>query len=289
VEDVARSLGQYARGLAADPARLAEVEERLALCARLKRKYGGTLEEVLATGERLAGELARISASADRLGALAGEMAEAENALAEACRSLSEARARAARRLEKEVTDELCSLAFENARFRVQKTVRPATEEGVTVLGARAGPKGIDRVEFLFAPNQGEEARPLSRIISGGELSRVTLALKMVLAAGDPVETYVFDEVDSGIGGGAAEIVGRKLKLVSQKRQVLCVTHLAPIAAFADRHFRVSKRVTGGRTLSEVTELDLAERTQELARMLGGVRVTDKALAHARELIRCAR
>jgi DNA repair protein RecN (Recombination protein N) len=289
VEDVARSLGLYARGLAADPARLAEVEERLALCARLKRKYGGTVEEVLATGEGLAAELERISSTGTRLATIDVELAAQEQTLAAACRTLSEARARAARRLEEGVTGELRSLAFEDAQFQVQQVQRPATEEGVTVLGARAGPKGIDRVEFLFAPNRGEEARPLSRIVSGGELSRVTLALKMVLAAGDPVGTYVFDEVDSGLGGGAGEVVGRKLKLVSRQRQVLCVTHLAPIAAFADRHYRVSKRVTGGRTISLVTELDEAQRTQELARMLGGVKVTDEARAHAREIIRSAR
>jgi DNA repair protein RecN (Recombination protein N) len=289
IEDVARSLGSYARGIAADPERQAEVEERLALLARLRRKYGSTVEEVIATGERLAAQLERLEGAAERLAAIAREIDAAQRTLETACRALTEGRQRAARRLSKAVEIELATLALSGARLVTRVEPRPPSEEGISVGGARVGPRGADRVEILFAPNRGEEARALARIASGGELARVTLALKMVLCASDPVGTYVFDEVDAGIGGAVGEVVGRKLKEVSRERQVLCVTHLPQIAAFADRHFRVSKRLSGGRTVCEVALLTEEDRKLEIARMLGGLKITEKTRAHAEEMIRAAR
>jgi DNA repair protein RecN (Recombination protein N) len=289
IEDVARSLGRYARGIAADPQRQAEVEERLALLARLRRKYGSTVEEVIATGERLAAELERLEGAAERLQAIAREIDADQRTLETACRALTEGRQKAAKRLGKAVEIELATLALSGARLVARVEPRPPSDEGIAVAGARAGPRGADRVEILFAPNRGEEARALARIASGGELARVTLAVKMVLCANDPIGTYVFDEVDAGIGGAVGEVVGRKLREVSRERQVLCVTHLPQIAAFADRHFRVSKRVSGGRTVCEVDLLTEEDRKLEIARMLGGLKITEKTRAHAEEMIRAAR
>lgn len=289
VEDVARSLGRYARGISADPARLADVEERLALVGRLKRKYGGSVADVIAAGRRLAEELERLQGSGERRARIEDEIAAAETDLAGACRRLSEGRVRTARKLERAVSAELASLALGGAELTVRVSPRTASDDGITVDGARAGPRGTDRVEMLFSANPGQEARPLARVVSGGELSRLTLAVKLVLAAADPVGTYVFDEVDTGIGGAVAEVLGRKLKQISRQHQALCVTHLPQIAAFADRHFRVSKATAGGRTVVSVEVLSEEERAQEVARMLGGLRISEKARAHAREMIRAAR
>lgn len=288
VEDVARSLGRYARGISADPSRLGELEDRLATIARLRRKHGGTLEDVLAVGLRLSAELARLCGASERLASLADELVRAEAELQKRGEALTKERRKAAKKLEAAVEDELGTLALSGARLRIAVAPRTGGEDAVVIGGAAAGAKGFDKVELLFAPNAGEEARPLHRIASGGELSRITLALKNVLAKNDPVDTYVFDEVDAGIGGGVGEILGRKLKEVSRHRQVLCVTHLAQIAAFADRHFRVQKQVLDGRTVSAVSPLDEHTREEEVARMLGGLTITDRTRAHAEEMIRAA-
>jgi DNA repair protein RecN (Recombination protein N) len=177
------------------------------------------------------------------------------------------------------------------ARLDAQVTDRPAREGDAAHLlfdGKRFGATGWDRVEFLLAANPGEEPRPLQRVASGGELSRIMLALKRVLARADGVGTYVFDEVDTGIGGQVADVVGRQLKAVSTEKQVLCVTHLPQIAAYGDTHFHVSKEVEDGRTRTHVRRLSASERVEELARMLGGAKVTPRARAHAEELIRQA-
>lgn len=291
LEDVARGLTDYARTLAADPDRLAEVEDRLALAQRLKRKHGGTLDDVLATGERLAAELERLTGSGERLAALAGELDAAEQALGKAAAALTRARRAAAMRMQSAVAGELKSLALGGAGFEVSVQPRgPAGQDGELSIGtAHITARGADRVEFLFAPNVGEEKRPLRRIASGGELSRVTLALKAVLAARDPVDTYVFDEVDSGVGGAVGEVLGRKIRQVSQSRQVICVTHLAQIAACADEHFIVEKRALAGRTVSQVRPLDEVARLEEVARMLGGLKITPKTRAHAEEMLRAAK
>jgi DNA repair protein RecN (Recombination protein N) len=187
------------------------------------------------------------------------------------------------------VEAELRTLALGGARFLVSVGARAAGPDTLALGDLHVGAKGLDRVEFLFAPNPGEEARPLQRIASGGELSRVTLALKNVLAARDPVGTYVFDEVDAGVGGAVGEVLGRKLRDVSKHRQIICITHLPQIAAFADAHFLVEKRIADGRTLAEVRALDARSRKEELARMLGGVKITARTRAHAEEMLRSAR
>jgi DNA repair protein RecN (Recombination protein N) len=288
-EDVAHALSRYARGLSADPGRLQEVEDRLALLSRLRRKHGANVEEIIATGERLAGELERLSQSSSRLTTLAAEIAGAESELLRAARALSNRRRSSAETMSARVEAELRTLALGGARFFVSLGARAAGSDTLALGDLHVGAKGLDRVEFLFAPNPGEEARPLQRIVSGGELSRVTLALKNVLAARDPVGTYVFDEVDAGVGGAVGEVLGRKLREVSKHRQIICITHLPQIAAFADAHFLVEKRIADGRTLAEVRALDARSRKEELARMLGGVKITARTRAHAEEMLRRAR
>lgn len=277
IEDAAATLRDYAETLDADPARLAEVEDRLEALARLKRKHGPTLDDVLAR----AGELrAELDALANRDGECARLERERQRARAEAeaiARELTAARRKAGRRLARAVGDALAQLGMADAALDVQIAPRDL------------GPAGGDRVELRLAANPGEEAKPLAKVASGGELSRIMLALKLVLRRAEPVATYVFDEVDAGIGGATAEVVGRQIRQIANARQVLCVTHLAQIAAFADTHFRVSKQIVDGRTETEVVRLDGAARTEEISRMLSGARLTRRARAHAEELLRAAR
>jgi DNA repair protein RecN (Recombination protein N) len=232
-------------------------------------------------------ELASAVGSAERLERLEGEIAEAGARAVALASDLSRARAEAARAFARGVRRELEVLAM--GRCRVEVAFLPP-ENPLAHAGVPLGPDGAERAQILLAPNPGEPARPLARIASGGELSRVLLAVKRSLARTDPVGTYVFDEVDSGIGGGVAEAVGRLLSEVSRERQVLCVTHLPQVAAFAGRHLRVHKRVQGGRTCASVVALESeAERREEVARMLAGVTLTDSALEHAGSLMSAAR
>jgi DNA repair protein RecN (Recombination protein N) len=241
VEDVARDLGRYASKVRSDPARLAEVEERLFLLTRLCRKHGGTLAEAIERREVIARELAELGSFEDGLAERRQAQAHAEAAARAAAEALTRARRKAASGLEKKVAETLRELGLNQARLPVLVEPRAATAEpGVEGAGA-IGVTGADRVRFLFAPNPGEEARPLARIASGGELSRVMLAVKQALAKTDRVLTYIFDEVDSGVGGGTAETIGRKLKKIAAARQVIAITHLPQIAAFADAHIRVTK------------------------------------------------
>lgn len=277
VEDVARDLGRYARGIRADPARLAEIEERLFLLQRLCRKHGGTVADLVARREALARELGEIGSYDEGLGARRAALEQCEGRARAAAAALSAARLKAARGLEKKVAANLSELGFASARLPI--TVEPRD----------LGPSGADRVRFLFAPNPGEEPRPLAKIASGGELSRVMLAVKQALARTDEVRTYVFDEVDAGLGGGAAEVVGRKLKKIAADRQVIVITHLPQVAAFADAHVRVTKTAERGRTRVEMETLTEKERGAELARMLGGATPSAQAAAHADEMLRRAR
>ncbi len=204
-------------------------------------------------------------------------------------RALRERRREAAKKLGTAIGKELRSLGMGDARVEVE--VAPLEGRGgeLEVDGARLSATGIDRVELLIAPNRGEEARPLRRIASGGELSRAMLAIKRVLAGLGPAGLYVFDEVDAGVGGGVAAVIGRKLRDVASHHQVLCITHLPQIAVYADAHFRVHKAVEEGRTRSHVGRLDEGERLEEVARMLGGLRITDRTRAAAAEMLRDAR
>ncbi len=277
VDDVARDLGRYARGVRSDPARLAEIEERLFLLSRLARKHGGSVAELAARREALAAELAEIGSYEEGVATRQVAVDQANARAAAAAAALSTSRKRAASSLERKVGATLRELGFAAGRLPIAVEARE--------LGAT----GIDRVRFLFAPNPGEEPRPLAKIASGGELSRVMLAVKQALARTDDVLTYVFDEVDAGIGGGAAEVVGRKLKRLAADRQVIVITHLPQVAAFADAHVRVSKSVSRGKTHVAIEPLSAAERTGEIARMLAGASPSAQAAAHADEMLRNAR
>ncbi len=277
VEDAARELGRYARGVRSDPTRLAEVEERLFLLQRLCRKHGGTVADLVAKQAALRAELAELGSFDEGLAARQAAVAAADTRAAAAAAALSTSRAEAARALEKKVTTGLRELGFASARLPL-------------VLESRElGPNGTDRVRFLFAPNPGEEPRPLAKIASGGELSRVMLAVKQALARTDEVLTYVFDEIDAGVGGGTAEVIGRKLKRLAADRQVIVITHLPQVAAFADAHVRVTKTAARGKTKVEIERLSEADRPAEIARMLAGAAPSPQAAAHAQEMLRNAR
>ncbi|MFN7130503.1 MAG: DNA repair protein RecN [Myxococcales bacterium] len=290
MQESARTLQSYVRAVEADPARLSEVEERLESIRRLCRKHGGDLQAVLKRRDDMHRELQHLTGHTERLAELdAARETHGRRALALA-RELSEKRRKAAKEFSKAVCRELAELAMARTSFEV--SVKPAAPEeddaGTLIEGAVLTRSGIDGCELLLSPNPGEELKPLARIASGGELSRVMLAIKRALARTDPVPTYVFDEVDTGIGGAVAEVVGQMLKEVSHERQVLCITHLPQIAACADQHFIVEKQVKGGRTTSRVVALAEGERTREVARMLAGVEVTRAALKNAEEMIEAA-
>jgi len=277
VEDVARDLGRYSRGVRSDPARLAEAEERLHLLQRLCRKHGGTVADLVAKRETLSRELGELGSFEEAMAARKDAAERSEARARAAAEALSSARRKAGTGLEKKITTTLKELGFSTPRVYV--VVEPR----------ELGPSGGDNVRFDFAPNPGDPPRPLAKIASGGELSRVMLAVKQALARTDRVLTYVFDEVDAGIGGSAAETVGRKLKKIAADRQVIVVTHLPQVAAFADAHVRVTKTAERGKTRVAIEALDDAERAGELARMLGGANPSAEARAHAAEMLRRSR
>jgi DNA repair protein RecN (Recombination protein N) len=281
VDEAAHALRHYLGKLEADPARLEEIEARMAALEKLKRKYGATLEQVLAFCADAARNLAIVETSGERQTVLRQEVATLAADYEALARGLTVTRKAAAQELSRRVETELASLAMENTRVEIR--VSPAEWSAA----------GADSVEILLSPNLGEEPKPLEKIASGGELSRVALALKTCVApAGPPknaiTRTLVFDEVDAGVGGGAAEAVGRRLKKLAATSQVLCVTHLAQIAGFADHHYYVEKHAERGRTLTTIEELDSAARTREIGRMLSGERVTPEALRHAEQLLKAA-
>jgi len=272
IDDAADQLRDYADKLEGDPERLAWLDERLALIRRLTRKHNGSLDEVIAKAAELRGELEALTGREARLAELAALRAGVEAAAVTAAGALTRSRKQAARRLEKEVGAALVELGMGSARLSV--VVEPRT----------LGPTGADRIELMLASNKGEDTRPLTKVASGGELSRIMLALKLALRRADEVATYVFDEVDTGIGGATAQVVGSQIRAVADHRQVLCVTHLPQIAAYADQHFHVEKTELAGRTETHVRKLGAPARKDELARMLGG-HATSKAKAHAAELL----
>ena len=282
LEDALRSLRRYLDGLEADPEQLAMVEERLDGLRRLARKHGTDVARLPARLEALRIECERLEGRRERLAALEAERSAAESRAWEAARALRRERERAARQLERAVTSELSRLALPRAAFTVQLAPRD-------VLRA----DGADEVEFLFSANPGEPARPLARVASGGEASRLWLALKRTsMAHGGPDEsaTVVLDEADAGVSGAVADVVGRMVRAVAAGRQVLCITHLPQVAAHADAHLVVEKTSARGRTWSSVRTLETgAPRTRELARMMSGAIVTSEALAAAEALLRAAR
>jgi DNA repair protein RecN (Recombination protein N) len=289
LEEAARELGRYTRGIHADPEALTELEERFHALAKLKRKYGGSLEAVVAHLAQAKAELEQLGDHEGTSENLREDYASALAKVTLSARELSKQRKLAAGKLAASISDELASLGMGGARIQVDVSPLGGGASELEVDGARLSAQGIDRAEFLIAPNRGEIARPLSKVASGGELSRAMLAIKRVLAGLGPAGMYVFDEVDSGVGGAVAEVIGRKIQDVAQHRQVLCITHLAQIAVFADAHFKVQKTVVGERTVSTVKRLSKREQEEEIARMLGGLKVTPKTRAAAAEMLREAR
>jgi DNA repair protein RecN (Recombination protein N) len=281
VDDASDSIRDYLDTLEADPKRLDEIESRMALMERLKRKYGPSLDDVLAFLEDVRTKMEGIETAGERKAKLERDLAQAGSAYQERAAALTGARKAAAEKLARKVETELDSLALESAVFRIE--VREANWTG----------NGADRIEFLISANAGEEPRALDKVASGGELSRIALAFKTSLGfsasppRGNPVQrTLVFDEIDTGVGGSVAEAVGRRLKKLSGSSQVLCVTHLAQVAGFADHHYSVEKREVKGRTVAEIEELTGDARTREIGRMLSGQKITPEALKHAEQLIR---
>jgi DNA repair protein RecN (Recombination protein N) len=288
LEEVGRELGRRSRGFDGDPARLGEIEDRLHGVRRLARKYGGSLEAALAFREEAARELSGLDDAEGKLESLEKSLERAREQAGEAAHRLSLRRREEAGRLGSAITAELDSLGMGGARVEVAVEPAQPGQGDLVVQGARLSRAGIDRVEFLIAPNRGEEPRPLRKVASGGELSRALLALKRVLAGLGPGGTYVFDEVDSGVGGAVAEAIGRKLRDVARHHQVVCITHLPQVAALGDLHLRVRKGDQDGRTVSSIARLSAKERVEEVARMMGGARVTDTTKKAARELLTSA-
>jgi DNA repair protein RecN (Recombination protein N) len=281
---VATTLRDFAVSMDASPERLAEVEDRLAALDKLRRKYGKSLDDVLGFQQDIAAKLNDIENKDELLGALRKELAAAAARYLAEARSLSKRRYEMARKLEKTVEAEINDLAMK-AKFKIE--VSGSDEE------ANWSATGFDHVAYLISTNPGEPMGPIEHIASGGELSRVMLALKASVEAGrvhskgrDAQRSLVFDEIDAGIGGRAADAVGKKLKALSRTKQVLCITHLPQIASFADQHFLIEKHESGGRTKTTVRPLVADERRAEIARMLSGAKVTEASLKNAEQLLK---
>ncbi|GGV48471.1 DNA repair protein RecN [Streptomyces longisporoflavus] len=291
--DVAGELAGYADDLDADPLRLAAVEERRAALTQLTRKYGEDIDAVLAWAEEGAARLTELEGDDDRLEELTAERDALRAELAGLAQALTDARQEAASRFAAAVTEELASLAMPHARVTIDITATEVPEgaDGVPVDGRLVayGPAGVDEVELLLAPHPGAPPRPIAKGASGGELSRVMLAVEVVFAGTDPVPTYLFDEVDAGVGGKAAVEIGRRLARLAKSAQVVVVTHLPQVAAFADRQLLVEKTNDGSVTRSGVLVLEGEDRVRELSRMLAGQEDSETARAHAEELLATAR
>ena len=287
VAELAQTIRSYQESIEFAPERLAELEERLEVIRTLERKYGETIEEVLRFADEAGGELEGLVNREQRTAELEARAASLERQIGKAALALSDARRAAGERLAQDVAEEMAALSLRGAFFVVVD--HEPNAEGVPVGDERLrfDDTGIDAVDFRFAPNPGEPAKSVARTASGGELSRILLALKAVLSAADRTPTLIFDEVDAGIGGRNAQVVGQKLAQIGRQHQVLCVTHLPQIAAFGDAHFFIAKQVQGGRTTTTVRALQAEARDKELAQMLGGV--SGATLAQAREMTDAAK
>ncbi|MGZ4450552.1 MAG: DNA repair protein RecN [Nocardioides sp.] len=299
LSDVAADVASYAARVDTDPARLSVVSERRAALTALTRKYGDTTDEVLAWAQQSATRLLDLDGTDERIEQLRGEQQDLRARLAEAAAALSAARTASASALAEQVSEELTLLAMPHARLTISVTQHQVPDADATRAGAREplrvgkrwlryAASGVDEVELLLAANTGSDPRPLAKGASGGELSRVMLALEVALAGTSPVPTFVFDEVDAGVGGAAAVEIGRRLAQLARSAQVLVVTHLPQVAAYADRHVVVEKSSNGTVTSSGLTVLDDEARERELSRMMAGLADSDTALAHARELLEVA-
>lgn len=290
LQEAAYALRQYREKIQFDPLRLEELELRLHEIAKLKRKYGGTVEDVLLQAQEVALELERLDSFQARIEDIKKALREVKVEMAARVKALSLKRAGAAEGLSSGIAKEMADLGMPKALFQVRLHAEE-DQDGIEMDGRayHMRPTGVDQAEFLISINPGEDLKPLSKVASGGELSRIMLAIKSILAAVDRIPTLIFDEVDAGIGGAMGEVVGRKLSSLAIHRQVICVTHLAQIASFADSHFYVEKRVSGGRTRISLRRLSEGERVAELARMLGDQKRSEIPLRHAEEILEAAK
>ena len=289
VSDIARDIQHYSADVVSDPHRLDELIERQEVIRKLCRKHGSSIDEILETSQQMRDELHRLENVDEATDELRQALAKARQEAWEVARALSKGRRKAARDLEELIETQLHELNMAGARFRVafhpQQLPGPQCTDEESV-GIKLHARGFDEVEFLLAPNVGEHPLPLANIASGGELSRIMLAIKTALVGRDTISTYVFDEVDTGIGGATADVVGAKIEATASSHQVLCITHLASIASRSDHHYQVEKHQVDGRTRSTIRPLNPDERVEAIARMLGGTRVNDKTRDAARELLR---
>jgi len=273
IEDLAHEVRNYRDQVELLPGQLDKIEDRLGTINRLKQKYGATIQQILDHYQTAVEKLEKIELSSDQIQDLQEQSETTQKLAQDRAQKLSTQRRTIARKLERLIQKELHTLSMEKSQFRIaQRQIA-------------LGSSGIDEIEFLISTNVGSELKPLTQIASGGEISRVMLALKSVLAQTDLIPTLVFDEIDAGIGGHTANVVGQKLKDLSQFRQLICITHLPQIASLADKHFRVEKKIVGNQTLISAKELTMDERIEEIARMQGG-RDTQTAIAHAKELLK---
>ncbi|MGA8179473.1 MAG: DNA repair protein RecN, partial [Desulfobacterales bacterium] len=288
IEDIAEELRTYLKNIEMDESRLEAIEDRLNTLTKLKRKYGGTLDAVFSRQDTIALELSNLTGLTGHIEDTEKKLSRLHGTLVELATTLSTRRKQKAKILAGQVENELAALKMPRTQFEVSFQTQPA-ESGANpyliVEKNEVNETGIDRVSFLIAPNVGEPLKDLSQIVSGGELSRIVLALKAILAQTVTVETIVFDEVDAGIGGSVAEVVGKKLSALADRHQIICITHLPQIAKFGDHHFSISKHVSNGRTKTLIKRLNGEERVKEIARMLGGEKMTQATMVHAREML----
>jgi len=287
IEEVARSLLAYGERMEVDPARLQAIDDRLVEIARLQRKYGPTISAILQYHEKLRREQQDWERHSERLTELTAELGRARQTLKSLAITLSDKRRQAAERLQHVVQHELQELNMANTVFQVAHTLRyhPQGELRVGTERVALTADGIDEVEYLFSPNPGQPPKPIARIASGGELSRVMLAMKSILAREDQIPTLIFDEVDAGIGGKTAKIVGEKLRHIARSHQVFCITHLPQIASQGEQHYRIAKSVQANHTATDIQPLNFTERIEEIARMSGGKEITDITRRHAKEML----
>ncbi len=288
LQDIVQGLRDFSSGIDLDPTSLEQTDERLDLIARLKRKYGGSLESLFAEYESMDKKISTVAELKEQIKIHKNSILKFENQIKQKAQKLSKLRKIAGNKLSELVREEFNALEMDKAQFEVAFDTQTTTDvkDIETSDHKTIGPDGMDRVNFLLSPNPGEALKPLVKIASGGELSRIVLALKVVLSKSNSLETLIFDEVDAGIGGATSEKVGNKLKLLSQKHQVICITHLAQIAKYAANQFRISKEIIKNRTFTTIVPLDSHEkRVEELARMIGGKDITNATLNHAKELL----
>ena len=290
LQEAAAQLRRYAGHVHFDPSALEQLEDRLAEIQRLKRKYNGGIEEILRLHDEGQAALAALDQGEEHIATLDKAFSQARRQAWDSAEKLSLERQRAAKKLKREMEKEARGLGLAETTFDVRFLVHDAKQDAPPffIAGKKLSERGMDQAEFYFSPNPGEPPKPLAKIASGGELSRLMLALKSLVLTPGVVSTLLFDEVDTGVGGRVAEIVGKKLKQVAARHQVISVTHLPQIAALADAHFVVSKEVEKGRTFTNVERLSEKDRVAEVARMLGGVKITDQTRRHAAELVKAS-